>query len=124
MAFQSPAAGYTEQRIRFGDLVQLSPHSIYVLRSAGDYPNAGIVNGSLLAVDRGLKPAHGQIVIAEVDNELVIRRLLLTPVPALQALNAGCSVTQLNQDEPLPVWGVVAYVLTDLAGLGFRQVPE
>lgn len=124
MAFQSPAAGYAEQRIRFSDLVHLSPYSTYVLRSAGDYPGAGIVEGSLLAVDRGLTPAHGQIVIAEVDNELVIRRLLLTPAPALQTLNGECSVTQLNEDEPLPIWGVVAYALTDLAGLGFRQMPE
>ncbi|MBD8109457.1 S24 family peptidase [Erwinia persicina] len=124
MAFQSPAAGYAGQRISFGDLVHLSPNSTYILRSAGDYPDAGIVEGSLLAVDRGLRPAHGQIVIAEFRNELVLRRLLLTPAPALQELSGECPVTQLAEGEPLPVWGVVAYALTDLAGLGFRQMPE
>ena len=73
MAFQPPAAGYAEQRICFSDLVHLSPYSTYVLRSAGDYPGAGIVEGSLLAVDRGLTPAHGQIVIAEVDVAGVVK---------------------------------------------------
>lgn len=54
MAFQSPVAGYDGQRISFGDLVNLSPHF-----TAGNYPNAGMVEGSLLAVDRKLRPPHG-----------------------------------------------------------------
>jgi len=124
MAFQSPAAGYAEQRIRFSELVRLPPHSSYVLRSEGDYPETGIVSGSLLAVDRSLTPAHGHIVIAELDNELVIRRLLLTPAPGLQELGGDGTVTQLTPGEPLPVWGVVAYALTDLAGRGFSQAPD
>lgn len=121
MAFQSPAAGYAEHRINLGDLVTLSPHSTYFLRSGSDYPDAGIVTGSLLAVDRGLIPKDRQIVIAEVDNELVIRRLLLTPAPALQELSGVCPITQLGGGD-LPIWGVVAYSLTDLAGLGFREI--
>lgn len=125
MAFQSPASGYAEQRLNFGDLVQLSPHSTYILQSASDYPAAGIVRGSLLAVDRGLTPKHGHIVIANVENELVIRRLLLMPVLALQELSGECPVTPLTENEQLPVWGVVAYALTDMAGLGFNHVsPE
>lgn len=125
MAFQSPAAGYAEQRLHFGDLVSLSPHSTYILRSASDYLDVGIVKDSLLAVDRGIVPRHGHIVTASVENELAIRRLLLVPVPALLELSGDCSVKQLAESEHLPVWGVVAYVLTDMAGLGFNGVaPE
>jgi len=50
----------------------------------------------------------------------VIRRLLLKSSLALQQLNGDGTVTPLAADQELPVWGVVAYALTDLAGLGFK----
>ena len=121
MAFQSPAQNYNEQRLNLGDLVYLSPHSTYLMRSASDYPDAGILKGSLLAVDRGLTPQHGNIIILNVDNELVMRRLHLLPTPALQELNGEGVLTPLEDNVELDVWGVVAYALTDLAGLGFNH---
>lgn len=120
MAFQSPAQNYNETRLNLGDLVYLSPYSTYLMRSESDYAGAGIVKGSVLAIDRALKPAHGQIIVAEFDGELTLRRLLLNPVPALQALDADETVVLLDVSQPLPVWGVVAYALTDVAGIGFN----
>lgn len=119
MAFQSPAQNYTEARLSLGDLVQLAPYSTYLMRSESDCPGTGIVKGSVLAIDRALTPAHGQIIVAELDGELTLRRLLLNPVPALQALDTDETVTLLDVSQPLPVWGVVAYPLTDVAGIGF-----
>ncbi|MGD8106387.1 peptidase [Pantoea sp. FN0302] len=121
MAFQNPAQNYSEHRLSLGDLVYLSPHSIYLMRSASDYPDAGIVKGSLLAIDRSLTPQHGHIIIAIVEDELVMRRLLLIPSPALQELTGDGVLTPLAADQELPVWGVVAYAVTDLAGLGFNH---
>ncbi|WP_293648848.1 peptidase [Pantoea septica] len=124
MAFQSPALGYAEQRLSLGDLVYLSPHSTYLFRSASDYPDVGIVKGSLLAIDRGLTPQHGNIIIAVENDELVMRRLLLKPSPALQELNGDGVLKPLATDQDLPVWGVVAYAVTDLAGLGFNYASQ
>ena len=119
MAFQSPAQNYTETRLNLGDLVYLSPYSTYLMRSDSSFPDAGIVKGSVLAIDRALVPAHGQLIVAEFDGELTLRRLLLDPVPALQAPDADETITLLDVSQGLPVWGVVAYALTDVAGLGF-----
>ncbi|MDT8850242.1 S24 family peptidase [Pantoea dispersa] len=120
MAFESPARNYVETRLNLGDLVYLSPYSTYLMRSDADCPDAGIVRGSVLAIDRALSPEHGQIIVAEIDGELALRRLLLNPVPALQALNENEAITLHDVSQPLPVWGVVAYALTDVAGLGFN----
>jgi len=120
MAFQSPAQNYTETRLNLGDLVHLSPYSTYLMRSESDCAGAGIVKGSVLAVDRALIPAHRQLIVAEIDGELTLRRLLLEPVPALQALDEDETVTLLDVNQSLPVWGVVAYALTDVAGVGFN----
>lgn len=119
MAFQSPAQNYTETRLNLGDLVHLAPHSTYLMRSDSSFPDAGIVKGSVLAIDRALVPAHGQLIVAEFDGELTLRRLLLDPVPALQAPDADEIITLLDVSQGLPIWGVVAYALTDVAGLGF-----
>jgi len=120
MAFQSPAQNYTETRLNLGDLVHLSPYSTYLMRSDSNFPDAGIIKGSVLAIDRALIPAHGQLIVAELDGELTLRRLLLNPVPALQALDADETVTLLDVSQALPIWGVVAYALTDVAGVGFN----
>ncbi|WIL44498.1 S24 family peptidase (plasmid) [Pantoea agglomerans] len=115
MAFQSPAQNYTEARLSLGDLVHLAPYSTYLMRSESDCPGTGIVKGAVLAIDRALTPAHGQIIVAELDGELTLRRLLLNPIPALQALDTDEAVTLLDVSQTLPVWGVVAYALTDVA---------
>lgn len=123
MAFQSPAKSYEEKRLSLGDMVRLSAHSTYLIRSAGDYPDVGIVKGSLLTVDRSLTAQHGNIIITDVNDELVLRRLLLIPSPALQELSGSGVLTPLSEDFDLSVWGVVSYSLTDLAGLGFSHSP-
>lgn len=119
MAFQSPAANFTEQRLDFTNLVKLSSHSSYVFKSASDYPDIGILKGSLLAVDRAIPFKHDQIVIANVGDDLVLRRLLLTPIAALQELDGPKTIIPMPSNQDLPVWGVIAYVLTDIAGSGF-----
>lgn len=58
MAFQFPAAGYTEQRLSFGELVNLSSHSTYLLRIASDYLDIGLLKDSILTIDRSLIPRH------------------------------------------------------------------
>lgn len=121
MAFQNPAQNFIEARLNLGDIVSLSPWSTYLMRSDTACPEAGIVKGSVLAVDRALTPRHGQIIVAEFEGELVLRRLLLKPVPALQSLERSDAIVLLDENQPLPVWGVVAYALNDIAGQGFTE---
>ena len=120
MAFQNPAQNFAEQRLSLGDLVTLSPHSTFLVQSNGHYPSMGIIRGSVLAIDRALTPQHRHIIVAELDGELVLRRLLLNPVSALQELQDDETITLLNENLELLVWGVVAYALTDIAGLRFN----
>ena len=56
--------------------------------------------------------------------KLIVRRLLINPVPALQELRGDETITLLDESQELPVWGVVAYALTDVAGLGFNHPPD
>lgn len=49
--------------------------------------NIGLCSGDLMIVDKAEKVQHGDIVIAETDGEFTVKRLLLAPSPALQAMN-------------------------------------
>lgn len=86
MAFQNPAGNYAELRLNLGDLVTLSPHSTFLVRSDSSYPEAGIMQGSVLPIDRAITPQYQRIIVAEVEGELVLRRLIINPVPVLQEL--------------------------------------
>lgn len=121
MAFQNPAQNYAEQRLNPGDLVTLSPHSTFLVRSNSSYPETGIMQDSVLAIDGAITSQHQQIIVAEVEGELVLCRLLINPVPALQELREDKAIILLDESQELPIWGVVAYVLTDVAGLGFKH---
>ena len=47
----------------------------------------GLYSGDLMVVDKAEQPRHGDIVIAEIEGEFTVKRLLLTPRPALQSIN-------------------------------------
>lgn len=75
------------------------------------------------AIDRALTPQHGNIIIS-VDDELVMRRLLLLPSPALQELNGDGMLTTVAVEQNMPVWGLVSYAMTDLARAGVQSRAE
>lgn len=116
MAFQNPAQNFAEQRLSLGDLVTLSTHSTFLVRCNSSYPEVDIMQGSVLASDRTLTPHHRHIIVDEISGELVLCGLLIKPTPALQE---DQTITMLDESQNLPVWGVVSYALTDIAGLGF-----
>lgn len=88
------------------------------MRSDSDFPDARIMKGSVLAIDRALTTSNWHLIVAEVDGELTLWRMLLNSVRALQALDVDETVTLIDVSPPLPVWGVVTYAFTDVSGLG------
>jgi DNA polymerase V len=127
MGFPSPATDYVEQRITIDSHVHLNQNTTYIMLCGGHYPEVGILKGSMMAVDRSRTPGHGHIVVATVGGEFVMRRLLTRPCMALQELGGVQTIHNIKEPadfmaDDSPVWGVVAYVVTDTAGLGFRGV--
>ncbi|MBT0722538.1 peptidase [Rosenbergiella collisarenosi] len=121
MAFPSPAQNYAENRLDLNAILKLSAHSHYFMICEGNYPLAGIIKGALLIIDRSLDPVDGSTVIAEIDGGFEVRRLLLSP-PTLLSLQENKESIKLAVNEPLPVWGVISYVINDLALSGFNTV--
>ena len=71
---------------------------------------AGINDGDLLVVDRGLRPTHGRVVVATVSGDMTVKRLGLrrTPPQLIAANPAYAPIT-----DEFEVWGVVTSSITE-----------
>ena len=73
---------------------------------------AGIQNGDLLIVDRALEAKSGAIVIAVVNGELTVKRLIINNNKAyLKPENPDFPIINIANDMELHIWGVVAHVI-------------
>ena len=78
--FPSPAADYTESEVDLNEYCIRRRHSTYFVRAIGNsMTDIGLYSGDLMVVDKAEKPRHGDIVIAEMEGEFTVKRLLLTP---------------------------------------------
>lgn len=76
--FPSPAEQYLEPPLDLNDLLVKRPAATYFVRVEGDSMiGAGIHDKDLLVVDRSLRPADGDIIIASVDGEFTVKTLRL-----------------------------------------------
>jgi DNA polymerase V len=96
-------------------LVQNAPATFFVRTSGESMLNAGINDGDLLVVDRSLIAKSNDIVIAAVDGDLTVKRLVHNNGRTiLQAENPAFSNIELNGDMAVSLWGVVTNVIHSL----------
>ena len=72
--FPSPAEQYLEPPLDLNELLVKRPAATYFVRVEGDsMSGAGISDGDLLVVDRSLRPADGDVIIASVDGDFTVK---------------------------------------------------
>ncbi|MFK3703607.1 translesion error-prone DNA polymerase V autoproteolytic subunit [Klebsiella sp. NPDC088457] len=110
--FPSPAQDYVERRIDLNELMIQHPSATYFVKSSGDSMiDAGIGEGDLLVVDSSRQAEHGNIVIAAVDGEFTVKRLLLHPVAMLKPENSAYAPIAIGREDRLDIFGVVTYIV-------------
>lgn len=107
--FPSPAADYEDTRLDINDYLVRNPVSTFFFPVQGDsMQGAEIFDGDILVVDRSIKAAHGQIVVAFVDGERLVKRLYNRQGRvALVAENPAYPPLEICGEMELVVWGVV-----------------
>jgi DNA polymerase V len=74
--FPSPADDFAVKRQDLNDLLITHPAATFFWRVRGtSMIDAGIGDGDILVVNRALAPGHGDIVVAEVDNDFTVKYL-------------------------------------------------
>lgn len=105
--FPSPAQDYVEAELDLNEFCIQRRNSTYFVHAIGNsMTDIGLHSGDLLIVDKAERARHGDIVIAEVDGEFTVKRLLLTPRPGLQPMNPSYP-TLWPDPEHLQIFGVV-----------------
>lgn len=113
--FPSPSQDYPHDDLDLGERLIRDRAATYIWTASGDsMTDAGIYDGSLLLVDRGVQPVAGHIVVAVVDGDFTVKRLERLPdgAPVLRAANPGFPDMQLDELSELTIWGVVTWVLS------------
>ncbi|MDP1724507.1 MAG: translesion error-prone DNA polymerase V autoproteolytic subunit [Alphaproteobacteria bacterium] len=114
--FPSPAEDYRSKSLDLHEHLVKHPAATFFVRVEGDSMiNVGIFSGDLLIVDRSLPADFGKIVIALIDDEFTVKRLLQKNGHiVLQPENPAFAPIIVKQPEHLIIWGVVTYVIHHL----------
>lgn len=120
--FPSPADDYIEGLLNLNEKLIPHPSSTFLIKAEGDsMTGAGIFEGDLLIVDKSIAPAHSQIVVAVVDSEFTLKRLIYRfPKTFLQPENPKYKTIEVTPEMSFQVWGVVTYTIHGF----FKQVSK
>lgn len=107
--FPSPADDYVEDYLDLNKLLIQNKSATFFLRVKGDSMiNAGIHNGDIIVVDRSVEPVDGSVVVAVVDSELTVKRLVWrNGIAELHAENPKYAPIRFKEGQELTIWGVV-----------------
>ncbi len=107
--FPSPADDYIEGRLSLDEhLIQRRESTFFVRAKGHSMVGAGIFDGDLLVVDKSLTPSSGDIVIAVVDGDLTVKRLIKSgETIKLKPENHDFKEIEFKEGQELQVWGVV-----------------
>lgn len=74
--FPSPADDFNTQRCSLIEMLTPHPLTTFLWRVSGrSMEEAGIFDGDILVVDRSLNAHHGDVVVAQVDNDFTVKYL-------------------------------------------------
>ncbi len=111
--FPSPAEDHLDCRLDLHRHLVRNEAATFFLRAHGESMlGAGIHDGDLLVVDRSVEAGHRKVVIAALEGELTVKRLLRREGRVLLAPeNPRFSPIDITESEFVHIWGVVTYVI-------------
>lgn len=111
--FPSPAENEIEKDLDLNEYLIKHPAATFFLRVSGtSMIKAGIHHNDILVVDRSLEPMNGKVVIASLNGELTVKRLLKTGNRVqLVAENDDYFPIDITEECDLRIWGVVTSVI-------------
>ncbi len=115
--FPSPADDYVEDWLDLNRLLVRNRPATFFLRVQGDSMiAAGIHDHDIIVVDRSVEAVHRSIVVAVVDGELTVKRLIReSGRTELHAENPRYAPIRLREGQELMVWGVVIHSIHQVA---------
>ena len=106
--FPSPATDYIEDDVDLNTHLIKNAPATFIIRVQGkSMTNVGIYDGDLLIVDRSINPKNSSTVIANVNEELVVKTFIKGKNN--NYLASGPNKIELSENPNVIIWGVVTY---------------
>lgn len=114
--FPSPADDYLENALDLNEHLIHNPSSTFFVRVSGDSMiNAKITDGDLLIIDRSKHCGHNDIVIALLDGDFTVKRLIRKDgLFQLKAENPKYPTITIEKGQDFEIWGKVMHVIYSL----------
>jgi DNA polymerase V len=111
--FPSPAADYVQNKIDLNEKLIEHPAATFLVRVQGDSMiDANLHDGDLLLVDRSITPRHRHIVVAILNGEFTVKRLIKSGGDVfLKAENKAYRPIEIREGMDFEVWGVVRHII-------------
>lgn len=111
--FPSPAQDYIDKTLDMNEHLVKNEAATFVVKVASlSMRDAGIEIDDELLVDRSLEAKHEDIVVALIDNEFTVKRLMVEGDKCwLKAENPDYDDIHLKDCQELLIWGVVTFVI-------------
>ena len=108
VGFPSPADDYLQSGLNLNEYLIHHKESTFFMRAKGNnMANSGIFDKDMLIVDKSITPVSGNIVIAVVEGELMVKRLITTDDGYILQSDESANGIHIKDEQELLVWGVV-----------------
>jgi DNA polymerase V len=114
--FPSPADDYIDEKLDLNKHLIKNIPATYCVRVEGNSMiEAGIHNADILIIDRSLTPKNNDVVVACIEGELTVKRLVKKRNKVLLvAENPNYKPIEVSGDDELTIWGVATNVIHSL----------
>ncbi|MFN3074745.1 LexA family protein [Acinetobacter sp. TY2] len=131
--FPSPAEDYIDKNLDMNDLLISNKEATFIVQVESlSMKDIGIHINDYLIVDRSIRSQHQDIVVAFIDNDFTVKRMMVTqqmsheelfdvfqneiefsdlPSVWLRPENIECSPILPRNEQELVIWGVVTKVI-------------
>jgi DNA polymerase V len=105
--FESPATEFTQSLLDLDSLLIQHPAATYFGLAEGDsMTGVGIFTGDILIVSRAVKPAQGEIIVANLNGEFICRSFNIAE-RRLEAAAANIQPIVIGPEDVFEIEGVV-----------------
>lgn len=112
--FPSPAQDYLDGKLDLNSYLIEHPAATFFMRMSGDaMVNTGIFDNDLLIVDRSIEPQNNSIIIAVLNGELTVKRIIKTKKDIYIETRFKDNI-KITEDIDFSIWGVVTKVIHEL----------
>ena len=112
--FPSPATDYVEDDLDLNaHLIKNAPSTFLIKVQGKSMNNIGIYDGDLLVVDRSLDPKNFSTIIANVNEELVVKTFIKEKNQSFLTSGSKEIKDRINliENPEIVIWGVVTYII-------------